>query len=129
MAKCGNCLIESVDIVEIGADGKCPKCGVDYSKPLGNEAMPAIDNEGRDIAFPPPQPRRTTATTMSTIVELSVREGKEALQAFPYQSHGPQCCSPADQPPRRFYCTREEGHDGPHATHAPGPIVVATWEV
>lgn len=27
---CGECLFNTVDIVELGKDGKCPKCGADY---------------------------------------------------------------------------------------------------
>jgi len=31
MAKCGECLMNDVEIVELNPDGSCPRCGVTYS--------------------------------------------------------------------------------------------------
>ena len=45
---CGECLMTAVEVVEL-VEGKCPRCGIDYNKPIGDEAMPVIV-EGRPIA-------------------------------------------------------------------------------
>lgn len=38
MANCGECLMEAVEVVELEADGTCPRCGGNYSKGiLGNQ--------------------------------------------------------------------------------------------
>lgn len=31
--KCGECLMNDVEIVALGPDGKCPRCGADYGPP------------------------------------------------------------------------------------------------
>lgn len=30
MRNCGECLMNDVEVVELNADGKCPRCGADY---------------------------------------------------------------------------------------------------
>lgn len=40
--KCGECLMNDVEIVQLGPDGKCPRCGVNYGAAVGNETMPQV---------------------------------------------------------------------------------------
>jgi hypothetical protein len=46
---CGECLFNTVDIVELDAAGVCPRCGADY----GPEPAPPTKNADD----PPPAPR------------------------------------------------------------------------
>lgn len=34
--KCGECLMNAVEVVQIGQDGKCPRCGANYGPEVGD---------------------------------------------------------------------------------------------
>lgn len=57
MSKCGECLMNDVEIVELGEDGICPKCGADYSAVLGatgQDRKSYSDDQDRDSYVPDP---------------------------------------------------------------------------
>src|SRR5688572_12826072 len=51
MANCGECLMEAVEVVDLDADGTCPRCGGNYSKgvmgtqPIEPGPDPSISDE------------------------------------------------------------------------------------
>lgn len=40
---CGECLMNDVEIVELAADGKCPRCGVDYGREVPRDTIPPAE--------------------------------------------------------------------------------------
>lgn len=46
-AKCGNCLMERVEVVDLLPDGTCPDCGQNYEKGIPPRHVHRPDATGR----------------------------------------------------------------------------------